>query len=112
MSVGQSQLLCVCRALIRESPVVLVDEATAHVDYGTDTLIQRVLRREFRGRTVLMIAHRLNTVQHCDRIMVLEQGRIVEFDTPKRLAEAPGSFIGQRLKALFSEPRSRSPLHA
>uniref|UniRef100_A0A9J2PKX2 Multidrug resistance-associated protein 1 n=1 Tax=Ascaris lumbricoides TaxID=6252 RepID=A0A9J2PKX2_ASCLU len=85
ISVGQRQLVCLARALLRKSKVLILDEATAAVDLSTDALIQETIRREFKSSTVLTIAHRLNTILDYDRILVLDKGRICEFDTPQRL---------------------------
>ncbi|GAB5360672.1 hypothetical protein AAMO2058_000647400 [Amorphochlora amoebiformis] len=93
LSVGESQLLCVARALLSPSKILLIDEATAHVDAQTDNRIQQVLRNEFKSRSILIIAHRLNTIMHTDKIMVLDSGKIVEFDSPSKLLENPqGAF--------------------
>ncbi|TRY73644.1 hypothetical protein TCAL_12488, partial [Tigriopus californicus] len=85
LSVGQRQLICLARALLRKTKVLILDEATAAVDLETDDLIQSTIRKEFKGCTVLTIAHRLNTIMDYDRIMVLDKGRIEEFDEPKAL---------------------------
>uniref|UniRef100_A0A671R9U2 Si:ch211-221f10.2 n=1 Tax=Sinocyclocheilus anshuiensis TaxID=1608454 RepID=A0A671R9U2_9TELE len=84
-SMGERQLLCVTRALLRHSKILLLDEATAAIDTETDRLIQNTIRSSFSGCSTLVIAHRLNTVLNCDRIMVLDQGQILEFDTPSNL---------------------------
>ena len=84
-SVGQRQLLSMARCLLRRTHVLLLDEATAAVDVETDALLQRMIRKNFRDKTVLTIAHRLNTIMDSDRIMVLDAGQIVEFDTPANL---------------------------
>ncbi|KAJ4482142.1 P-loop containing nucleoside triphosphate hydrolase protein [Lentinula aciculospora] len=88
LSVGQRQIIALARAIIRQSKLLILDEATSAVDYKTDTIIQNSLRNEYRARgdaTIITIAHRLQTVMDADRIMVLDAGRIVEFDSPQVL---------------------------
>jgi len=87
LSVGQRQLLCLARALLLKKRVLFIDEATANVDKATDSLIQETIREKFKNSTVVTIAHRLNTVMDCDRIMVLDSGRIVQFDEPINLCD-------------------------
>lgn len=85
LSVGQRQLMCLARALLIPSHILVLDEATAAVDVETDLVIQETIRTEFKDRTILTIAHRLNTILDSDRIIVLEQGEVAEFDTPENL---------------------------
>lgn len=85
LSVGQRSLVSLARALVKDSKVLVLDEATASVDYETDRNIQDTIAREFSDRTILCIAHRLRTIISYDRICVLDAGNIVEFDTPSNL---------------------------
>ena len=82
LSAGERQLICVARAILRKSNILLIDEATANVDHATDKMIQAVIADKFRDRTILTIAHRLNTVANSDRLLVLQQGEIVYFGVP------------------------------
>ena len=80
LSVGQRQLICLARALLISSPIVIMDEATAAVDVDTDKVIQDTIRREFKDRTSSTIAHMLNTIIDRDRILVLDKGEVAELD--------------------------------
>lgn len=85
LSVGQRQLVCLARALLRKTRVLVLDEATAAVDLETDDLIQQTIRREFADCTVITIAHRLNTIMDSSRVLVLDKGEIREFESPENL---------------------------
>ncbi|GAB5356564.1 hypothetical protein AAMO2058_000300800 [Amorphochlora amoebiformis] len=86
-SVGQRQLICVVRAIIRQPRVLVVDEATASVDPQTDQVVQNALRTEFKATTQLTIAHRLQTIVDSDKVLVMDNGRVAEFGTPADLLE-------------------------
>jgi ATP-binding cassette, subfamily C (CFTR/MRP), member 1 len=92
-SQGQRQLLCIARALLRKPKVLVLDEATASIDNATDAAIQEMIRENFKDATVLTIAHRLNTITDSDRILVLDDGRIAEYDTPKALLDKEEGFF-------------------
>lgn len=90
MSQGQRQLLCIARAIVSRPKIMVLDEATSAVDMSTDALIQRSIREKFTGSTLIVIAHRLSTIADFDRILVLEQGCVVEFGTPRELWDKEG----------------------
>ena len=91
-SVGERQLVCLARALVQKSKIIVMDEATANVDFKTDNLIQEVIRHKFKDSTVLTIAHRLNTIMDYDKVLILDGGRMVEFDKPEILIQNGGIF--------------------
>ncbi|KFV77769.1 Multidrug resistance-associated protein 1, partial [Struthio camelus australis] len=92
LSVGQRQLVCLARVLLRKTKILVLDEATASVDTETDNLVQSTIRREFYNCTILTIAHRLHTIMDSERVLVLDMGRILEFDTPHNLLQQKGAF--------------------
>jgi ATP-binding cassette subfamily C (CFTR/MRP) protein 1 len=85
--------LCLARAIVRRPKILVLDEATASVDFETDSLIQKAIRQQFKEVTVLTIAHRINTIMDSDRVMVLDQGHLVECDSPAALLQNPNSFF-------------------
>eukprot|EP01100_Stratorugosa_tubuloviscum_P002782 TRINITY_DN165_c0_g2_i1.p1 TRINITY_DN165_c0_g2~~TRINITY_DN165_c0_g2_i1.p1 ORF type:complete len:1466 (-),score=614.85 TRINITY_DN165_c0_g2_i1:64-4461(-) len=92
-SVGQRQLICLGRALLRKTQILVLDEATAAIDVETDNIIQQTIRREFKDCTILTIAHRLNTIMDSDRILVLDKGVVAEFASPEQLLRTPTSLF-------------------
>ncbi|KAG0013666.1 hypothetical protein BGZ82_002067, partial [Podila clonocystis] len=92
-SVGQRSLICLARALLRKTKILVLDEATAAVDVETDELIQKTIRKEFKDRTILTIAHRIKTVMDSDKILVLERGCVKEFESPRDLLDRRDSLF-------------------
>ncbi|EFA04472.2 putative multidrug resistance-associated protein lethal(2)03659-like Protein [Tribolium castaneum] len=88
-SVGQRQLICLARAILKNNKILVMDEATANTDDKTDALIQKMIRKRFKSCTVITVAHRLHTVMDSDRIIVMDDGRVVEFDHPYNLLQRP-----------------------
>ncbi|KAB1271001.1 Canalicular multispecific organic anion transporter 1 [Camelus dromedarius] len=99
LSIGQRQLLCLARALLRKSKILIMDEATAAVDIETDQLIQTTIQNEFSHCTTITIAHRLHTIMDSDKVMVLDQGKIVEYGNPEELLKNPGPFYSMAQEA-------------
>ncbi|CAG2176781.1 unnamed protein product, partial [Oppiella nova] len=97
-SVGQRQLVCLARAILRDNRVLVLDEATANVDHRTDALIQRTIREKFRYCTVITIAHRLNTIIDSDKVIVLDAGEVVEFGIPHTLLEKSDGLFTKLVK--------------
>jgi len=87
LSIGQRSLVSLARALVKDTKILILDEATASVDYETDRKIQDTISAEFADRTILCIAHRLRTIISYDRVLVLDAGQIAEFDAPTKLYE-------------------------
>ncbi|XP_057458600.1 ABC transporter C family member 12-like isoform X2 [Lotus japonicus] len=98
-SVGQRQLISLARALLRRSKVLVLDEATAAVDVRTDALIQKTIRQEFQSCTMLIIAHRLNTIIDCDRILLLDAGRVLEYGSPEELLKNEESAFNKMVQS-------------
>ena len=100
LSSGEKQLICIARATVRSTPILVMDEATSAVDQKTDALIQELTRTRFRNCTVLTIAHRLGTVLRSDRVLVMEDGQIREFAAPSDLLATPSSLLSQLAREL------------
>ncbi|XP_031313703.1 multidrug resistance-associated protein 1 isoform X1 [Camelus dromedarius] len=103
LSVGQRQLICLARALLRKTKILILDEATASIDFETDNLVQATIRKEFSDCTILTIAHRLHSVMDSDRVLVLDSGRITEFETPQNLIQQKGLFFDMLTEAEITQ---------
>ncbi|KAJ6468046.1 P-loop containing nucleoside triphosphate hydrolase protein [Mycena vulgaris] len=108
LSVGQRQIIALTRTMLRRSKLLILDEATSAIDYATDAVIQSSLRKLGKGVTLITVAHRLQTILDADRIMVLDAGCIVEFDTPRKLLEVEDGVF----RALLDESEDRDALYA
>jgi len=106
LSVGEKQLICICRAILRQNKIVVLDEATANIDVITEHWIQKVLADNFANSTVITIAHRLNTIIKSDKIMVLENGTVAEFGSPASLSADPSSKFALLLRDIRREKTS------
>ena len=106
-SVGQKQLICLARAILKENRILVLDEATANADPKTDELIQTTIRSVFKHCTILTIAHRLNTIMDNSKILVIDAGEIKEFDTPTRLLQDETSLFASMVDA-YGEEQSKS----
>jgi len=93
LSIGEKQLICITRAILRKSKIIVLDEATASIDYKTEEIIQKALNEILSNSTMISIAHRIKTVINADKILVLENGEIIEFDTPENLLNNKKSYF-------------------
>ncbi|XP_030501864.2 ABC transporter C family member 10 [Cannabis sativa] len=105
-SMGQRQLFCLGRALLRRSRVLVLDEATASIDNATDMILQKTIRTEFVDCTVITVAHRIPTVMDCTMVLAMSDGQIVEYDEPMKLMKKDGSLFGKLVKEYWSHMQS------
>ena len=99
MSSGERQLVCICRAVLRKSKVVILDEATSNIDIVTEQKIQEMIGKHFKESTMVVIAHRLNTIMGSDRVLVMDAGRVAEMAPPQELQRTPGSIFARLVEA-------------
>nr|POE96161.1 abc transporter c family member 10 [Quercus suber] len=105
-SIGQRQLFCLGRALLRRSKILVLDEATASIDNATDMILQKTIRAEFADCTVITVAHRIPTVMDCTMILGVSDGKLVEYDEPMKLMNKEGSLFGQLVEEYWSNLQS------
>ncbi|PKA56279.1 ABC transporter C family member 10 [Apostasia shenzhenica] len=101
-SMGQRQLFCLGRALLRRSRILVLDEATASIDNATDAILQKTIRTEFADCTVVTVAHRIPTVMDCTKVLAISDGKLVEYDCPIKLTKTEGSLFGELVKEYWS----------
>ncbi|CAH0557073.1 unnamed protein product [Brassicogethes aeneus] len=99
-STGQKQLICLARAIIRKSKIILLDEASANMDLETEKLLQDVIESNFHNQTLFVIAHRLSSIISCDKILVLNNGQLIEFDSPKVLLKNKNGYFYKIMNSL------------
>lgn len=101
-SVGQRQLFCLGRALLKKRKILVLDEATASIDNATDLVIQKIICTDFSNSTVIIVAHRIPTVMDCNKVLALSDGEVIEFDDPKRLMNEEVSLFGHLVREYWS----------
>ncbi|KAJ4809753.1 hypothetical protein LUZ62_022319 [Rhynchospora pubera] len=101
-SMGQRQLFCLGRALLRRSRILVLDEATASIDNATDAILQKTIRKEFADCTVITVAHRIPTVMDCTMVLAISDGKLVEYDEPMKLMNTEGSLFRELVKEYWS----------
>ncbi|KAL4565467.1 hypothetical protein LXL04_029563 [Taraxacum kok-saghyz] len=106
-SLGQRQLFCLGRALLKRRKILVLDEATASIDNATDTIIQKTIREEFQDSTVITVAHRIPTVIDCSMVLVMKDGKVMEYDKPIKLMNEPTSLFTQLVNEYWSQHKSQ-----
>ncbi|CAL5360161.1 unnamed protein product [Camellia sinensis] len=107
-NMGQRQLFCLGRALLKRRKILVLDEATASIDNATDSIIQKIIRTEFEDCTVITVAHRIPTVMDCTMVLAISEGQLVEYDEPMKLMSKEGSLFGQLVNEYWSHSRNAS----
>jgi len=103
LSIGEKQLICICRAVLRKNKIVILDEATSNIDVITEQKILKLIKEEFEHATVITIAHRLNTIIQSDMVLLLANGELQEYDSPQALMSNPDSHFASLCKDLEKE---------
>jgi subfamily B ATP-binding cassette protein MsbA len=109
LSGGQRQRLAIARAIYKDAPILILDEATSALDNESERLVQDALQKLMHGRTTLIVAHRLSTIEHADRVVVMEQGQIVEQGAPAALLEAGGAYARLHHRGEWLAPEATAP---
>lgn len=103
LSAGERQLICICRAILRKNKVVVLDEATSNIDVVTELATQKLIEKSFTESTVFTIAHRINTIIKSDKVMVLDQGKLAEFDKPEILLQDQKSMFNRLVSEMLKD---------
>ncbi|TNV86168.1 hypothetical protein FGO68_gene2272 [Halteria grandinella] len=109
LSSGEKQLICICRAILRKSKIVVLDEATANIDVMLEQKLQNLIQKEFQNATMITIAHRLNTIINSDRVLVLSFGEVVEYDSPANLLQNKSSEFSMLVQEMRKEQQNPGP---
>jgi ABC-type multidrug transport system fused ATPase/permease subunit len=107
LSSGEKSLVGICRAILRKNKIILLDEATANIDIVTEQTIQKLLKESFEDCTMIVVAHRLQTIIESDRVLVLDRGRVAEFDTPSELRKRPESHFTKLINEIQEDESLR-----
>ncbi|KAL5999477.1 Multidrug resistance-associated protein 7 [Asimina triloba] len=111
-SMGQRQLFCLGRALLRRSRILVLDEATASIDNATDAILQKTIREKFATCIVITVAHRIPTVMDCKKLLAISDGKLVEYDEPTKLMKREGSLFRELVKEYWSHAANASVQNA
>merc|ERR1719313_29815 len=107
LSSGEKSLVCICRAVLRKNKIVILDEATANIDIVTEQMIQKLMKESFKDCTMIVVAHRLQTIIESDRVLVLDHGKAAEFDTPEALKKDPKSHFAKLIHEIQADEDER-----
>merc|ERR1719240_1677373 len=108
LSSGEKSLVQICRAILRKNKIVLLDEATANIDIETEQTVQKLINEEFKDCTMLTVAHRLQTINKSDKVMVMSYGKVAEYDSPQVLLKNPDSHFTKLVNDLQKEEKQKS----
>lgn len=104
---GEKALVCICRAILRKNKIVILDEATASIDIVTEKKIQELIKEAFKDCTMLVVAHRLQTIIESDKVLVLDKGQTAEFDAPGELLKNPDSHFTKLVNEIQKEEEEK-----
>jgi len=107
LSSGEKSLVCICRAILRKNKIVILDEATANIDIVTEKKIQALIKESFKDCTMLVVAHRLQTIIDSDKVLVLDKGKKAEFDSPEELQKNPESHFTKLINEIKNQEEEK-----